>query len=354
MNIKLPNLRIKNKEASIKYKFFPLVLIFFAILYTFYLILNTAPSALAQELQRTFTVVNPAIVQNLNPGDKAEGITKVINDSDVPLTFTIGVQDYIVADNKGTPNLLPPNILNNKYSAAAWIGVYPSTFTLKPREKQIINYYIQIPKDAKPGGHYAALVYQPKVDVKTGQTGGVTTAQIGSLFYVTVKGPVKEDSRISKFFANPFQEYGPVKILTQIKNNGDLHITPTGSITLTGLFTNSTYTFNDQKKSSTPIGNIFPETARDFENTVGKTLMIGRYKAVLLASYGVNNNLPLTATLYFWVFPWRIALIIILLVIALILGGKYYQKRKRETQKPTDKKTEITQTEGTQEETKTP
>ena len=334
---KLPKLNIKKK-----------LLIGLALT----IVSSVVGAATAQELQRTFTVVNPAIVQNLNPGDKAEGITKVINDSDVPLTFNIGVQDYIVVDSKGTPNLLPPSTLNNKYSAAAWIGVYPSTFTIKPHEKQIINYYIQIPRDAKPGGHYAALVYQPKVDVKTNQTGGVVSAQIGSLFYVTVKGPVKESSEVSKFFANNFQEYGPIKVLTQIKNNGDLHITPTGNITLTGLFTNSTYAFNDQKKSNTPIGNIFPETLRDFENTVGQNLMIGRYKAVLLASYGVNNNLPLTATLYFWVFPWRLAIIIILIIVAIILGWMYYKKRKKEEHKGS-KESEKESVHSSEEESKT-
>lgn len=289
--------------------------------------------ATAQELQRTFTVVNPAIVQNLNPGDTAEGTTKVINDSNAPLTFSVDVQDFIVVDDKGTPNILPPNTLNNKYSAASWIGVTPSTFTIKPGEKQTLNYYIQIPKDAKPGGHYAAIVYKPKVDIQANATGGVVSTQVGSLFYVTVKGAVKEEASIKKFFANSFQEYGPVKLLTQIKNNGDLHITPKGSIQLTGFLTNKTYVFNDQKRSDVPVGNIFPETLRNFDNTVGSNLMIGRYKAVLLASYGINNNLPLTATLYFWVFPWRLVLVIVLAVVAIILGWMYWNKRKKDQSK---------------------
>lgn len=299
-----------------------------AIGLTLFVVFSIVGVAAAQELQRTFTVVNPAIAENLAPGTNAEGTTKVINDSDVPLTFTVGVQDYIVSDSKGTPNLLPPSTLNNKYSAAAWIGVSPSTFTVKPHEKQILNYFIQVPADAKPGGHYAALVYQPKVDTQPKRTGGIVTAQIGSLFYITVKGTVKENAQVTNFFANPLQEYGPVKLLTQIKNNGDLHITPTGSITLTGLFTNSTYTFNNQKGSNVSVGNIFPQTIRDYENVVGKTLMIGRYKAVLLASYGVNNNLPLTATVYFWVFPWRLAIVIFLSVIAVMLAWMYWKKRK--------------------------
>ena len=336
------------KIKSIKCKLLSYIKIFgylfVFLLSTFYFLLST--SALrAQETIRTMTITPPTAEFSLNPGQTTEGQMKITNDSPNPITFNVGVQDYIVVDTLGTPNILAPNTLNSKYSAASWIGVTPSKFTVKPGQKQVIDYFLQVPKNAKPGGHYAAAIYTAETKGEA-QTGSAVTAQIGTLFYITVKGPISETATVSKFFANPFQEYGPVKILTQIKNNGDLHISPKGTIQISGLFFN--------KSEDLPTHNIFPETARDFENTVGKTLMLGRYKAVLLASYGVNNNLPLTATLYFWVFPWRIALIIILLLIAIILGGKYYRKRKRETQKPTDKKTEITQTEGTQEETKTP
>ena len=130
---------------------------------------------------------------------------------------------------------------------------------------------------------------------------------------------------MSKFFANPFQEYGPVKILTQIKNLGDLHISPKATISVSGLF------YNQRKNLDTH--NIFPEAARDFETTLGQTFMIGRYRAVLIGSYGVNNNLPLVASVYFWVFPWRITLVIVFAIIALILTVLYLRKRKKEDPK---------------------
>lgn len=330
--MKLPKNKLKIKNLKLK----TLLFLFF----TFSILGFMFVKAHAQELQRTFTVINPQIAEKLDPGQKTEGTTKVINETNSSLTFSVSVQDYIVSDTKGTPQILPPNTLNSKYSATAWIGVSPSVFTLKPREKQTINYYIQVPKSAKPGGHYAALIYQPVNKDEGGKTGGTVYAQIGSLFYITINGPIKESATVTKFFANAFQEYGPIKILSQIKNMGDLHIMPKGTVTVSGLFFN--------KSENLPSSNIFPETARDFENTVGQNLMIGRYKAVLLASYGVNNNLPLTATLYFWVFPWRLAIVVILVIVAIILGLMYYKKRKEKTQKPTDKKTETTDTEQTQ------
>jgi len=280
-------------------------------------------SVSAQETQRAITIVPPNVQKSLNPGERTEGIMKVINDSAEPLTFNVFVRDYIVVDTKGTPNLLPPDTLNEKYSASSWLGVYPSTFTVMPHEKQILNYYLQVPLDARPGGHYAAVVYTPENAGGPSGTGASVQTQIGTLFYVSVNGDITERSIVSKIFADPFSEYGPVKILTQIKNLGDLHVKPEGKVAIYDLLGRN---IGNQKLSEF---NIFPGgVARDYENTFGQKIMIGRFKATLLASYGKGNNLPLMATVYFWVFPWKIALVVTLLIIAAILGGMYWKKKK--------------------------
>jgi hypothetical protein len=308
--MKLPNLQFGKLQKTLALSALLLVLFGVGI-------------ASAQELTRTVTIAYPTLMHKLNPGGKTEGITRVINQSTATLTFKLAVQDFIVTDTLGTPNLLPPGTLNDKYSAAAWIGATPSTFTLKPGQSETINYYIQVPPNARPGGHYAALVYAPLVTKGvSGGSGSTVNSQLGSLFYITINGPIHEQAFITKFFANPFQEYGPVDILTQIRNLGDLHIAPQGNITVTGLFLNQT--------QALPNHNIFPEAARDFQNTFGQAFMLGRYKAVLFASYGTNNNLPLMATVYFWVFPWKVTLVIILAVIAIILAGLYLRKRMEE------------------------
>ncbi len=269
---------------------------------------------------QTFTVTPPSVSVSLNPGGKSEGTMGVINDSDVPITFKADVHDFIVQDNYGTPEILPPNTLINSYSAAAWIGVTPDVFTIQPGKRQNLNYYIQIPPTAKPGGHYAAVVFVPVTSTGTPQnTGASVNGKIGTLFSITVNGQIKESASVTQFLTNVFQEYGPVNISTQIKNFGDLHIKPQGYITVTDML---------GRQAILPLAqyNIFPMAARDYQNTFGTHFMIGRYKAVLLASYGIHNNLPLTATVYFWVFPWKIAVVIILILIALILGFLYYRK----------------------------
>lgn len=299
------------------------------------IVLSIVTVAFAQELQRSYTVINPQIAVSVDPGKYTEGTTKVVNETNVPLTFHLTIQDYTVADTHGTPRILPEGTLNNKYSAASWIGISPSVFTLKPQQKQVVNYYIQTPTDARPGGHYAAIVYAPLSPQQIQGTGGVVNTQIGALFYITVNGPIKESAQVTKFFTNGFQEYGPVNILTEITNFGDLHINPKGTVSVTGLFFNKT--------QDLVSANIFPGgVARQFTNTFGQTLMLGRYKAELLASYGKSNNLPLMATLYFWVIPWRLIIVIILLAVAVFLGYKYYKKRKdKKGKEPKEGKTEL-------------
>jgi hypothetical protein len=328
-----------NKVLSIKYgKRIGLLTVL--LLATGYLILNTAPAALAQETQRTYTITPPTITQKLNPGQNAEGVLKVYNNTDQSLTFTTSIKDFIVEDTLGTPQFLPNNTLSNKYSAASWIGVTPSTFTIAPHQRQELNYYIHAPANARPGGHYAAVTYSPSVNLRVSGTGASVNTEAGSLFYIEINGPITEKSFVSKFFANPFQEYGPVNILTQIKNLGDLHITPQGSITVTGLLFNQTQNLANH--------NIFPEAARDYQNTFGQTWMIGRYKAVFLASYGRDNNLPLMATVYFWVFPWRLAVVIVLAIIALVLATLYLRRRKTSHEQPDEAKVSETSSQPTE------
>ncbi|MCL4354395.1 hypothetical protein M1349_02880 [Patescibacteria group bacterium] len=310
------------------------LLVFSITVFTFTFLALSLKIASAQYL-KSLTITPPAVEKAVSPGDRVEGELKIINDGDMPLSFNVEVQDYIVVDSNGTPNLLPLNTLNSKYSAAAWLGVNPTIVTVEPHKRQVFNYYLQVPDDAKPGGHYAAVVYKP-VEEKTKGTGTSVNGVMANLFYITVKGDVKEEASITKFLANLFNEYGPVSIKAQIKNSGDLHIKPKGSVTVTDLL---------GRKSQVALSerNIFPGGGlRDYEETVGSKWMFGPYTAKLAATYGQKNNLPLNATVTFWVLPWKIGLLIVLIIVLVVLGKMYLDKAKTQNGHKEDKKPEET------------
>lgn len=278
-----------------------------------------------QEKVRSFTIIPPAIQQPLQKGQTAEGVLKIVNETEAPITFKASVQDFIVSDTHGTPTFLPPNTLSKNYSAASWIAISPNTFTVAPHKRAQLQYFLQVPLNGRPGGHYAAVVYHPVVDKGVDSTGATVNAQIGTLFYITVDGPIKEYATITRFFVPGFQEYGPVAIQTQVKNFGDQHIRPIGTVTVKNMLGGKTIQALEQR-------NIFPQAARDYVNIFGQKFMFGRYEATFAGTYGKNNTLPLMATVVFWVFPWKITLVIILILIALILS--LMLMRKKDTQPP--------------------
>lgn len=272
------------------------------------------------------TITPPNIAVKMSPGDAKEGTLGLINESDQLMTFGTGVFDFVVNDDEGTPQVLPQGVvLNNKYSAASWLAVYPPQFTIKPHERINLTYYMQVPVNASAGGHYAAIVFQPLSKGSAQGSGASIQTQVATLVYFTIKGTIKEGAEVTRFSAPQFQEYGPVQVTTQIKNGGDIHINPQGAVTVKNMFGHIVDVV------SLPTRNIFPgNVSLIYRTSVGKQLMMGRYTATLLASYGTGNNLPLTATVEFWVFPWKIALIIILILAASILGYIYWKRRNRE------------------------
>lgn len=277
----------------------------------------------AQENPRTITMVPPSTEKQLNAGETSEGTLKIINDSNTSLTFTATVKDFIVEDTNGTPVILDNNTLSKKYSAAAWLAVTPNTFTVPAGKSQQINYFMQVPADAGPGGHYAAVVFQPTDIINVKGTGAGVMTQLASLFYIRVNGDITEKAQVIKFGANGFQEYAPIKITTQVQNMSDYHINPKGNIVIKNLF--------GQVVESQPLTprNIFPGTSIVFSNTLGKGFMMGRYTATLNATYGTNNNLPLTATTTFIIFPWKVAGMALLVIVAVVLAIIFMRRKKR-------------------------
>jgi hypothetical protein len=278
-------------------------------------------SANAQEASRTFTISPPGVEVKLDPGKTAEGVIKLINDGNSPLTFQTSLQDFIVKDAEGTPSVLPPNTLSNKYSASTWVAIYPDVVTIKPHEKVELKYFIQVPLDARPGGHYAAVMYTPTTTLGVSGTGATVNTSVGTLFYVTVNGPVSIKASITSFLTKFLWDMGPVTLTTNILNTSDVHITPKGVVTLTNML--------GQKSSEKALAtyNIFPGgVSRNYHTQVGKKFMLGFYKAHVEATYGPNNAL-LAANTSFIVFPWKLAAFIILMVIVLIVGYRYWKRR---------------------------
>lgn len=281
------------------------------------------------------TAIPPKVELKGNPGQVLTATLKVRNDSSETQYYDITVEDFIVVDSKGTPIPVSTSV-SNRWSLRNWITA-PTDIPVDAGGTQILNVSIKIPLTALPGGHYAMLTYTPNAEAKAGdlkQTGNIVTSRVGTLFYVTVSGPVNEKATVTKFAAPKFTEMGPVEFTGTIESMSDIHVNPKGSITISSPINRKV------AEISVDAGNIFPESVRDFTATWNQKWGWGRYKADLNLVYGTAAS-PLSATIFFWLFPIRIIIYSLVLLISILTVIIILNKRSKKHQQELEKEVQI-------------
>lgn len=275
------------------------------------LLLSIALPVSAQEkVELTVGPVRQEII--LNPGENDQVEMRFYNQSEQPISGQLNVVDFIVTSSDGAPTLLDnPSTASPKFSGASWISIPYDQITIAATNRVSVPVSINIPSDAKPGGRYVAIYFQPGQGAVQG-TGTGVTSRIAGLLYIKVNGDITENALITRFYSPSFFEYGPVTVNTEILNRGDYHITPKAVIAMTNTFGSLTDQIMLREE------NVFPDATRIFTNEVGPKWLFGRYKLSLMGSYGQSGK-ALEAVTYVWVMPWRIIAIVILAIILLFI-----------------------------------
>lgn len=303
----------------------PLILLFvFSSLFV-------AKTSLA-EAEIGIAAIPPRLQLTVKPGEVVTAEIKVRNESKDEKILTTNINDFIVSDNKGTPVRVETNeATDNRWAASSWIQVSPSQLKLKGGETKSLVLTVIAPEDAVAGGHYAMVLHTPDTEGTLNNNGSSVEANVGTLVYITVPGEITQNAKIKRFTAPSFSEYGPINFSAVINNLSDIHITPAGAITITNMFggTTANLALNET--------NIFPYTSREFINQLDKKWLFGRYKAQINAAYGTAGGVA-TATLFFWVMPWRFMLlagtsITLIVVIILLVQKKGKDNRKNSNNK---------------------
>ncbi len=263
------------------------------------------------------TIIPPRFELFANPGDVISETIRVRNDSELPQTFGVLVEDFSSAGEEGEV-VLEEGETDLSFSLKSWIEPGSRNLTIQPGEEVTFPFSITVPRDAEPGGHYASVLFQIGGEPQE----GVTNVQhrVGSLVLLRVSGNVVEDAQVESFQAPTYSRSTPVVFDLRIKNNGTTHIRPSGTIIITNLF--------GKKVDEIPLEglNVFPGAIRRMQTTWDKQGAMGHYTATLVATYG-QQNLPLTAATKYTVISPTIALLLIvggiaglLFLISLISG----------------------------------
>lgn len=244
------------------------------------------------------------------------------NESETDQAFQVIIKDFIVTGNAGTP-IPVDEAVSGRWSLASWTSVSPKQIMVPAGETRAVDIIITVPKNGLPGGHYAMVTYAPVTESAIGRgTGTAVSPQVGSLIYLKVIGDVTEAVNLKEFkVKNKFSYYGPIELLAEIENLGDIHLRPTGKVIVNNWLKDEIFSQNLEEK------NIFPFASRTYEWNVPGKWRLGRYAAKLTAVAG-DAQIPLTGLIYFWIVPVR-ELTVIAAALELLVLLVFIKKRRK-------------------------
>jgi len=274
---------------------------------------TTNSAAAAQGLQ-----ISPALIElNAEPG---KTYTVKLTVTDVTLTdlvYTTTVNDFNAKDETGSPQILLDSTLPKSASITSWLTI-PQEFTLKSRQSKDIITQITIPLNAEPGGHYGVLRFAGRVpEVK--DTGVGLSASAGTLLLIRVSGNIQEKATLASSYTalndkeSSFFERSPINFVARVKNEGNIHVKPVGTIVIHDMFNRVVGTLPVNKEAS----NVLPSSIRRFDASYQQSWMFGPYSADLTLGYGTSGQV-ITSTINFWVVPYKLIIVALLVLTTLV------------------------------------
>jgi len=233
-----------------------------------------------------------------------------------------------------------------------WVQFSKNNFIAPAGQWQTINLTINVPKSAAYGYYFAVqiqLANPPKA--RPGQTAIQGAADVFVLLNAEAPGE-QPKIEVSNFGAeHSFYEFLPVSFFVRLHNAGNIHVAPHGNIFINqgshmigSLNVNSTLgnilpgsnrlfnaSWNDGFPVYTPTLDVNGQTISNGKGGLKQHLVwnfsqvpkfrFGHYSAHLIMVYNDGQrDVPISATVGFWVFPWRLLAVLLVIVLLLLAG----------------------------------
>lgn len=309
------------------------------------LVVLGAPSAGAQTTDNSFSVqVTPSpLVTTVKPGQSSTLELAVRNTSNATETLEAELRGFKIDPQTNQISLdqtVPADI-------KSWVTFANPTFEIRAGEVFTERLTITTPKDA--GFSYAfAVVLSRKIEqaAQPGKPSIQGSVAVFTLINVDKPGATKSYDISSFISKRRIYEYLPTELTINLKNTGNSIVKPTGSVFIERmrggkplaelrLNPNDSYLLPDTTRplkvkwndgfpvyTSVKVADNAPETQRlTWDYSKIHKLRIGRYTAKLVGVYNDGQrDIPVTASVSFWVIPWRLLLMCLLVGGLLILG----------------------------------
>lgn len=294
--------------------------------------------------------VSPIFINLItDPGIPVSSQFKVRNNSNVTEYLKVGILKFVAQDGVA----LALDDIDETDEFPKWVTFSEKEFILDSNLEKTIKVTLSPPKDAALGYYYAFTI--SRIEDKSG-AGEVVLSGIPAVpILMEVRSPLaKRELQMVDFRTDkPIYEYLPTEFQVTVKNTGNVHSIPFGDI-----FVDSS---NTEDIAILPInpkrGNIIPQANRTYsvvwddsmavtvpkkegdrvvEDKNGKPVFttkwdfskadkfrFGKYTARMLLVYdNGQRDIPIEATVSFWVIPWKILLAALIIGFLTLMGLK--------------------------------
>lgn len=213
----------------------------------------------------------------IDPGKTITKTITVVNNTKDSVTAIPVLEKFVASDSDGYPDQMLKGDPANPQDATNWIKLSEEMVTVPPFSTYDVEYAVTAPENAEPGGHYAAILFEPYDP--TPVEGIKIQVRVASLMLINVTGDTNIASEISDFSLNSSKVFDdqPLTFNVGIKNTGNVHYIPDGRIILknskgevirqTGKIINSDG--QEQKFDYVPVNykasHLLPQSSRVFE-----------------------------------------------------------------------------------------
>lgn len=213
--------------------------------------------------QRGLLITPPRQYLNVDPGKVTESSFTVANLTDRRLDIFLSVEQFSVANYT----------YDFKFEAPFedWIKLEETKVSLEKSESHTVNYTVNAPVGAKPGGHYFTLF----ASVDLGEDRHIRAATV---VYITASGELTKTSTVTKTNFPWITIGGDIPISFDIQNTGNTHFLAYISGVLRG--------WGPTQSSGEAAHLLIPATTRRVEGKLPGPIIPGLYKAV----YGYRDE----------------------------------------------------------------
>ncbi|MGE5042117.1 MAG: hypothetical protein ACM3IJ_04410 [Candidatus Levyibacteriota bacterium] len=306
-------------------------------------------SAAAQTTGINLTLAPTFISLHTDPGKEVNSKFTVKNNSNVTENLQLSLVQFQGSASSSRGLSLKDVDKNDPF--VKWVKFSDEEFSLAPNQQKTISVTVSPPQEAALGYYYGILVSR-KTESGSGN-GAVVSGAPAIPLLLEVRSPnAKKEMQLVSFLTDSFfYEYLPTNFQVKIKNTGNVFGVASGTIFIDSLAKKQIATINVNEGK----GNILPSSDRTFDaawaegfavrtpkTENGKTVLdskgkpvyethfdfskadkfrIGRYTAHLLMVYdNGERDIPLEATVSFWVIPWKILTAGFIVLVLVLIG----------------------------------